>query len=138
MAKREPKEDAIVKLDPRGQLSIRLDGQDFTLRPSVEAILEAESGTGLSLFDLASLAANSRMRLDQMGTVVASFMRAQGKANPEDPLKTSYLGANAETLTELIMEAGIPRIMGGLTVLLAGALNGGYTASGEPKAAGTK
>lgn len=130
------KPDAIVKMDERGQLSIKLDA-DYVLRPSVEAILEAERETGLSLFELASLAANSRMRLDQMGIVVACFMRAHGKANPNDPLKTTYLGANAESLSGLIMEAGIPRIMGSLAVLLAGALSGGYTQSGEVKAAGT-
>jgi hypothetical protein len=133
---RKPNPDAIVKLDERGQLSIRLD-DEYKLRPSVEAILEAETETGLSLFDLASLAANSRMRLDQMGVVVACFMKAHGKANPEDPLKTTYLGANAESLAGLIMEAGVPRIMGALTIILAASLNGGYTQTGEPKAAGT-
>lgn len=135
MAK-SPTEPQVVKIDERGQISIKLDAE-YVLRPSVEAILDAERETGLSLFDLATLAANSRMRLDQMGIAVAAFMRAHGKANPEDPLKTTYLAAKAETLSGLIMEAGVPRIMGALAVLLAGALSGGYTASGEAKAAGT-
>ena len=129
-------EQQVIKLDERGQLSIRLDAE-YLLRPSVEAILEVERETRLSLFDLATLAANSRMPLEQMSIAVAAFMRAQGRANPDDPLKTSYLGAKAENLAGMIMEAGIPRIMGGLAVLLAGAVNGGYTSSGEVKAAGT-
>jgi hypothetical protein len=132
--KADPDKPQTVKLDTRGQLSIRLD-TDYVLRPSEEAIMEAERETGLSLYDLASLAANSRMRLDQMGIVTAAFMRAHGKANPDDPLKSSYVGAKPERLSSLIYEAGIPRIMGGLAVLLAGAINGGYTASGEPKPA---
>lgn len=126
----------VVKIDERGQISILLDA-DYVLRPSVEAIMEAERETALSLFDLASLAANARMRLEQMGILVAAFMRAHGKANPDDPLKSTYLGAKPETLAGLVMEAGAPRIMSALAVLLAGALNGGYTASGEPRAAGT-
>lgn len=130
-------ETQVVKLDERGQLSIRLDAE-YLLRPSVEAIMEAERETGLSLFDLASLAANARMRFDQLGIVVAAFMRAHGKANSDDPQRTTYLGAKPETLAGLIMEAGAPRICAALAILLAGALNGGYTSSGEAKAAGTK
>jgi hypothetical protein len=125
----------MIELDTRGQLVVTLDAP-YVLRPSVEAIMEAERETGLSLYDLASLAANSRMRLDQMGIVTAAFMRAHGKANPDDPMKTTYLAAKAEKLSALIFEAGVPRIMGGLTVLLAGAINGAYTSSGEAKAPG--
>lgn len=136
-AKQKPKTPQVVKLDERGQLTITLDAE-YTLRPSVEAIMEAERETRLSLFDLATLAANARMTIEQMGITVASFMRAHGRANPDDPLKSSYLGAKAETLAGMIMEAGCPRISGALAILLAGALNGGYTASGEAKAAGTK
>ena len=132
--KPEPKVQ-VVKLDERGQLSIFLDAE-YRLRPSVEAIMEAERESGLALFDLATLAANSRMTIEQTAICVAAFMRAHGKANPDDPLKTSYLGAKASTLAGMVMEAGCPRIMGALAVLLAGAINGGYTASGEAKAAG--
>jgi len=137
VAKQPAKPPSIVRLDTRGQLTITLDA-DYVLRPSQEAIMEAEQQTGLSLFDLAGLAANSRMTLQQMGIVTAAMMRAHGKANPNDPMISTYRAAKAETLSGMIYEAGTPRIMGGLTVLLAGAINGGYTASGEAKAvAGT-
>jgi hypothetical protein len=137
VAAKKPETDAkpqTVKLDERGQLVITLDA-DYVLRPSEEAILEAERETGLALFDLASLAANSRLRLEQMGILVSVFMRAHGVACPQDPLITTYRNAKPESLAKLIYEAGIPRIMGGLTVLLAGAINGAYTASGEAKPA---
>lgn len=134
MAKPKAEAAKVVQLDARGQLTIRLDA-DYVLRPSQEAIMEAEQQTGLALFDLASLAANSRMTLQQMGIVAVAMMRAHGKANPDDPLISTYRSAKPETLSGLIYEAGTPRIMGALTVLLAGALNGGYTASGEAKAA---
>jgi hypothetical protein len=131
-------ETQVVKLDERGQLSIYLDAE-YVLRPSVEAIIAIERQTApLVQFDLATLAANCRMSLEHMAICVAEFMRAHGKANPDDPLKTTYLGAKPETLAGLIMEAGAPRICGALAVILAGSLNGGYTAAGEAKAAGTK
>jgi hypothetical protein len=126
----------VVKLDTQGQLSVELGGTAYVLRPSQEAISACERETGLSLFDLATLAANSRMRLDQIGTVVAELMRAYGKAHPEDPNKTSYLGAKSEKVADLAYEAGAPRIMAALTVILAGAINGGYTASGEARTPG--
>jgi len=138
VAKKKP-EPSIIKLDTQGQVSVELGGAPYVLRPSQEAIAACERETGLSLFDLATLAANSRLRLDHMGIVVAELMRAYGKARPEDPKNTSYLGAKAEKVSGLIYEAGPPRIMAALTVILAGAINGGYTASGEAKAAtGTK
>jgi hypothetical protein len=137
MAKQPKPEPApqVVKVDERGQISIVLDAE-YILRPSMEAILEIERETGLSLFDLAGLAANSRMRLEQMAIAVARFMNAYGKGNPDDPLKSSYLGAKPDVLEPMIYESGIPRIMGALTVVLSGAISGGYTASGEVKAQG--
>lgn len=134
MPKPKSEGTGIVKLDARGQLTITLDA-DYVLRPSQEAIMEVEQQTGLSLFDLAVLASNSRLSQQQMGIVTAAMMRAHGKANPDDPLKSTYAAAKPETLAGLIYEAGTTRIMGGLAVLLAGAINGGYTASGEAKAA---
>lgn len=141
MRKASPKQSAKqpakrpIKLDERGQISIELDSTNFILRPSVEAIMEAENETGLSLFDLASLASNARMRLDQMGVTVAALMKAHGKANPTDPLVKTYVGSKPERLAELIFEAGPAHINAALSIVLSGALTGGYTPSGEPKAA---
>lgn len=138
MARKRPDGDEeTIALDTRGQIAVELDGTQFTLRPSFEAILEAEKQTGLNLYELATLAANSRMSIDQIAIVVAATMRAHGKANPEDPLKSSYVGAKAETLAPMIYEACSSRVMGRVAVLLAGAVMGGYTASGEAKTPGT-
>lgn len=135
MAKKKEAASHIIKMDTQGQVSVELGGTAYVLRPSQEAISACERETGLSLFDLATLAANSRMRLEHIGMIVAELMRAYGKAHPEDPNKTSYLGAKAEKVADLVYEAGPPRLMAALTVILAGAINGGYTASGEAKAA---
>ena len=135
MAKKKEAPSQIIKMDTQGQVSVELGGTAYVLRPSQEAISACERETGLSLFDLATLAANSRMRLEHIGVIVAELMRAYGKAHPEDPNKTSYLGAKAEKVADLVYEAGPPRLLAALTVILAGAINGGYTASGEAKAA---
>ena len=134
-----PKKQTEIAVDTRGQIAVELDGTEYVLRPSYDAIMEAERETGLSLFDLAGLASNGRLSLEQMGIVTSAMMRAHGKASPDDPLKSSYIGAKAAKVSQLIYEAGGPMVMGRLTVLLVGALTGGYTASGEVKAAmGTK
>ena len=126
-----------IELDTRGQLTVPLDA-DYTLRPSYDAIEEAEIETGKSLYDLATLASTGRMMVRDMATVTAAMMRAHGRAQPEDPLKSSYLGAKAENVAPLIYEAGPPRIQIRLAILLAGALTGGYTSSGEAKTSEVK
>jgi hypothetical protein len=73
----------------RARAAIDHARREYVLRPSVEAIMEAERETGLSLFDLASLAANGGCASSRWESVVAAFMRAHGKANPDDPLKTT-------------------------------------------------
>ncbi len=128
-----------IELDVRGQITAPLGGAEYVLRPSEESILAIEQETGLSLFDLAGLAANGRLTLAQMGVCVSAMMRAHGKANPDDPNRTTYLAANPEKIRGLIYEAGTPRIMARLAVILSGAVAGGYTSLGEVKAAtGTK
>lgn len=133
-----PKKTETIAVDNRGQISVRLGGADYVLRPSYEAIEASEEETGLSLFDLATLASNCRMKVKDMGVVVAAMMRAHGKENPDDPMKTQYLGAKADKISRLIHEAGPAKIMGRLSILLSGALLGGYTASGEAIAATEK
>ena len=132
-----PAAHQVIKLDTQGQLSVELDGTAYVLRPSQEAISACEQDTGLSLFDLASLSANARMRIEQIGIVLAALMRAYGKAHPEDPLHATYIGSKPERLAELAYEAGPTRIMAALSVIFAGAINGGYTASGEARTLGS-
>ena len=132
MADQPEKKTEVVAVDTQGQISIPLDA-DYVLRPSFTAIRNAEQETGLTLFELASQAANACMSITNLGIVVAAMMRAYGQANPEDPLRSSYVGAKAETLAPMIFEAGVPRIMGRVAIILAQAITGGYTASGELK-----
>lgn len=121
----------------RGEITIELEGQEYILRPSFEAIESIEEATGQTLFDLAGDATQGKLSFKVMGIIVAAMMRAYGKSHPEDPLFTTYRSSKPERLSELIYEFGGPRVTARITVLLVGALTGGYTASGEAKAVET-
>lgn len=120
-------------LDARGQMALELGGQKYVLRPSFEAILTVES----KLRPLASLAYDAErnaLTLGEMGVIVSEFMRAQGKACPQDELAGDYQGAKAERCSQLIFEAGSMAVCMKLYLVLLGAVTGGYDAKGEAKA----
>ncbi len=132
MARKAKADDEV---DARGQMTVPLDGQEYVLRPSLEAILAIERQTRpRTLYDLATEASQIRLPIEDLATIVAHFMRAHGKASPDDPLATDYQGAKPERLRDLIYEAGIPSITQRVYVVLLGAISGGYDASGEVKA----
>lgn len=122
------------EVDVRGQITIPLDGQEYVLRPSHEAICEIERLTGKNHEHLAQDAIQQNLTYREMGIVCCEMMKAHGKANPNDPLRSSYAGAKPEKLEKLIFEAGKPKIGVRLAVVLTAALSGGYTASGEARA----
>lgn len=124
-------------LDARGQMVLELGGQKYVLRPSFEAQLAIES----KLRPIASLAAEAErnaLSLHEMGVIVCEFMRAQGKASPDDPLAGDYQGANPTRCSELIFEAGSMAVCMKLYLVLLGAVTGGYDAKGELKATTAK
>jgi hypothetical protein len=125
----------IVELDVRGQITVPLEGQDFVLRPSFEAIVEIEKALGKSHEQLAHEAVRFQLTYLELGVICVHMMQAHAKACPDDPLVTSYRGAKPERLQSMIYEAGKAKVTTRVAVLLAGALSGGYTAKGEVKAA---
>lgn len=139
MAKEKPAaEDSAAedpKLDTFGQLALPLDGQEFTLRPSFEAITKIEALLGRSLYELAGAATRGSLTLEEMGSIAAEMMRAHGKTLAEnDPEGPNYNGAKPEKLAAMIYDEGAPKTCARLMVVLLGALNGGYDATGERKA----
>jgi len=134
-AEAEDQAEPEIEVDVRGQVTAPLDGVDYVLRPSEEAILAAERQCGCSLHVLTEKATYSRLTLDEMAIIVTEMMRAHGKA--DSSAGPSYSGAKVERVRTMIYEAGAPRITARLVVLLRGALTGGFTASGEWKASGT-
>lgn len=123
--------DQTVELDARGQLAVTLGGTEYNLRPSYEAIQRIELALGKSHEHLANDAVQMRLTYGELAVICCEMMKAHAKANPDDPLKTSYLGAKPEKLEKLIFECGKVKVNARIVILLTGALNGGYTAEGE-------
>jgi hypothetical protein len=125
-----------VVVDTRGQIMVPLEGQDFVLRPSFEAIEEIEKALGKSHEQLAHEAVRMQLTYAELGVICVEMMKAHARARPDDPLVTTYRGAKVDRVKAMIYDAGKARISTRIAVVLVGALSGGYTASGEPKATG--
>ena len=117
----------------RGEVTLPLDGQEYQLRPSREAIMNIERSLGRSLFELTDAARSHSLSIEEMAAITAEMMRAYARSHPDDPLLSSYQGAKPERLAELIFEAGPMMIQPRITVVLLSALTGGVDASGEAK-----
>lgn len=115
----------------RGEVALKLDGQDFVLRPSHEAIVEFEALTGQGLMQLARAALDGSMRLGVASLIVTECVKAWGRATNS----TSAQGVNAARIAELILEAdgGYHVALTTVAGMLSLATTGGYTASGELK-----
>ena len=116
----------------RGELSITLDGAEYVLRPSFEAISAFEAATGKGIIQLARDADSGVLGTGALAQIVAETMRAQGRAIGDNVLAASQ----TKTVAGLIIESdgGVHRVMAIVAGLLAIAATGGYTASGELKA----
>jgi len=122
--------------ETRGEISLTLDGQEQTLRPSYAAIDAFESETGKGLMALFNEAQTGVMPVKTAAIIVTHCMRAQAAA------KGDQLGERVQVkrIAELIVEAdgGVMLVLIRLQQLLLNAVSGGYTASGEVKAATRK
>lgn len=135
-----PEQDSATAAGPneRGEVTLPLEGQEYHLRPSRQAISAIEAATGRSLFELADAARQQGLTLRESGIVAAEMMRAYGRTHPDDPNALGHQGAKAEVLEDMIHEAGIVRIQPRLAVVLFAALTGGVDKLGETKPAKEK
>jgi hypothetical protein len=134
-AKAAPAAEPKAELDPRGQITVPLDGQDYVLRPSFDAILEIEREVR-PLYQLARDASLGALTLDEMGRITAILMRAHGATMSSGaPNAMGHRKANPDKIARMIYEAGPAAICARLMVVLIGATNGGFTPEGEAKAA---
>ena len=122
-------------VDLLGQLSVRLDG-DYMLRPSRQAISNIERALGKSLTELTVQCGSLALSVDEMGVCVAELMKAYGVHDSK--AGADYKAPKPANLADQIYERGPVETAHRLAIIFTGALSGGYTASGEPKAAGTK
>lgn len=121
----------------RGEVTITLDGAEYVMRPSYEAIQAVEDKTGMGLLALLNAIGNGEMTLKRLAIIITEFVKAWGRAGGDDadPIRRGAAGANADKMAQLIYEAGVSTAMGRVSVVLVGALSGGVKASGEWKPA---
>lgn len=116
----------------RGEVSLELEGAEYVLRPSYEAISAFETQTNRSLIDLARAANDGELKLSESAIIVTECIKAHGRAI-DDKAMAAF---NAARVGELILQAdgGLLIAMKRLVLLLFMAATGGYTGSGEVKA----
>jgi len=117
--------------ETRGEISLELDGTEYVLRPSYQAIQAIEKKTGKGLIALARDAAGADLTLSETAIVASECIRAHGRA-VDDKMMAAV---SPERIGELILEAddGVAMALGRISVLLGLAATGGYTAQGELK-----
>jgi hypothetical protein len=117
----------------RGEFTLVLDGTNYVLRPSYEAIEEFEQETGKGMLQLSRDAVTGTLRLGEAAQVATSCIRAWGRAN--DDQAVAHVGFTR--IAELILESpgGFNAALATIGAALAVAVTGGCTASGEVKPA---
>ena len=119
--------------EERGEMALILEGVEYVLRPSHEAIEAVEKLTGRGLLELTREAVHGKLTISETAQIATEFIRAFGRAT-ESP---AVVGVKAPRIRELMGEAegGFQSAMAIVAGVLSLASTGGYTASGELKAA---
>lgn len=113
----------------RGEATIELDGREWVLRPTFEAIQAIEKGTGRSLVELATGNVQGGLTTRETALIVTLLIRAWGKAEGDDIAAR----VNEARVGQLIYasEGGYMLAAVKLMALLPRALRGGYDAEGK-------
>lgn len=119
--------------DVRGEVDILLEGVNYVMRPSFDAIQAIEKKLGRGLLELGQAAYNNTLSTIDIATIATLCIHAEGKAKNDQSMQHFDIGTVAPLLHEepggfMIAALRIQR-------LLLNASTGGYTATGEPKAA---
>lgn len=113
----------------RGEFELVLAGKTYCLRPSYAAQVAIEEALDQSMIELLRRANMCALQLGELGVVVGAYIRA----GAEEADKITRAVAD-ERIAELIYEEGVTAVYPVLTLLLAAAVTGGRTSSGEAKA----
>lgn len=122
--------------DTRGEIALALEGEEYVLRPSYQAIKAFEAATGKGVVTLAQQAFAGELQLNELAAIAAECIRAWGRASDDERGKIAR-SVDADRVGELIMgaENGVAGAMGAVAVMLSLACSGGYTGAGERKPA---
>jgi hypothetical protein len=133
MRKAKADADRPAVVDARGHMLLPLGGFDYVLRPDFLAIVGIEQQLGRSLTELSTLAVSGKLTTTELAIIATEMIRGYSRCDPK--AGPSYRQAKAEKIARLIMEDGTPKVFARLAIVLVAAVNGGYTAEGEPKPA---
>lgn len=119
--------------EERGEITLDL-GEKYVMRPSYEAISAFESALDKGLFDIASDAINHRLRLNETAIIATECIKAWGRATGASITVQAF---KPQRIAEMILESegGFKVALEQVAMMLAMACTGGYTATGEAKAA---
>ena len=125
-----------MAVETRGEVSLKLQGEEYTLRPSYEAIDAFEQQTGKGLIELGRAALEGRLTTREAAIIATECIKAWGRAT--ENLAASHF--NAKKVGEEMMDAedGVAGAMHAVATVLAFAATGGYTKTGEVKATAKK
>jgi hypothetical protein len=71
----------------RGEIVLKLEGEDYVLRPSHEAIMAFEELTGRGLYELATDAINRKLRLTETAQIATECIRSKGGSGSINPAR---------------------------------------------------
>lgn len=116
----------------RGEVTLKLEGVDYVLRPTYAAISAFEAETGKGLLRLTREAVNGDLTTEEAAVIATECIKAHGIAIGDDGMARF----NARRVRELIAEAegGFAAALGTIAGVLSGAVTGAYTSTGEVKA----
>lgn len=117
----------------RGEAAIELDGVEYVLRPSYEAIQTIEDALGKGVVKLGREALDGALTSRETAVIATEFIRAWGR----ETSNTGAAHANPDKIGRLLytMESGgTTNALAIVAAVLVMAATGGFTPEGELKA----
>ncbi len=80
--------------DARGEITLTLDGEDYQLRPTFDAIRAIETGLGVNLLPLVMRMQNQDVGVRDAAVIVTACARAAGHKVSEAEIGARLMGAD--------------------------------------------
>ncbi len=103
----------------RGEVAVRLNGHEYTMRPTFEALVEIEERLGAGLVPIARRFVDAQFGVREVSGILAAGIRGGGEKVPAN-------------LGELIVRQGVLSFSDAIGTFLTGALQG--DSAGKPEA----
>jgi hypothetical protein len=113
----------------KGELTLTMEGFDYTLRPSREAVMAIEKLTRKSVIELYNAATELKLTLNETAFIVAELVKAWGIETGDQGMQR----ASAERFTTLVYEHGLHLVCARIATVLGLAATGGVSAEGKVK-----